>query len=113
MNVLKYSMTWYHVKFISVSGKPDEYIHSTSEKSIKEFLYNHYSNSSSYVITKEDIQRTKLIKTDKSTKDIKNILGVNLNPYRAVNINTGIIWESHIDNDNNRYIESKSLFLRN
>lgn len=103
-------MNWYLAKFHTVSGKPEEYVYGKSKKVIKEFLYNYYSESSSYVILKEDINNTELISIkNKSRTDIKNMIGHGLNPYRAVDIHNGIVWESCADGE----IKKEMIYLKN
>jgi len=103
-------MNWYLAKFHTVSGKPEEYVCGKSKKIVKEFLYNYYTKSSSYVISKEDINNTELtLLKNKSRTDIKNMIGVGLNPYRAVDIHNGIVWESCSDGD----IKKEMIYLKN
>ena len=90
-------MNWYLIKYNTVSGKPNEYIYASSEKIIKEFLFNYYSNSTKYNIQKEDIQSCKLIKLDVKTIDTK--LKKLTTPYKSFNLKTGNI--KKLDKNNN------------
>jgi len=73
----------------------------------------HYTNSSMYTISEQDIKNTKFKQTNKSTQDIRNTIGVNLNPYRAVNLKTGVIWEAQIGEDEENIVTTDRLFMKN
>lgn len=106
-------MNWYRVRFKTVSGKPDEYVFGNSKQIIREFLFNYYTNSPLYSISKKDIENVLLKNVNKSTEDIKNTLGVNLNPVRAVNLQTGIIWEVRINKNEQNILTSDRIFMKN
>jgi len=95
-------MPWYHVKFPTVSGKPDEYICADSIEIIQEFLYNQYINSSSFAITKEDIKHIKYKKLqNKSFENIKTNVDNNIIVSKATNLTTGLVYHTNTTNEKN------------
>lgn len=79
-------MTWFHIKFATVSGKPDEYVRADSIETVQEFLYNYYANSSSFAITKEDINNIKYKPIDVSKSEINNMIKDNILVSRAIDL---------------------------
>lgn len=100
-------MTWYHIKFLTVSGKPDEYIKANSIYTVQEFLYNYYANSSSFNITQEDITNIKYKPLKVSKDEIKSMAEDNILVSKAIDLtNNGTVYTSG-------EIKSNNLFLKN
>lgn len=94
-------MTWYHIKFTTVSGKPNEYIRADSIKTVREFLYNYYTNSSSFAIEKEDINNIKYKPLEVSNDEIKNMVEENIIVSRAVDLkNNGDVFKPKVKKHN-------------
>jgi len=99
-------MTWYHIKFVTVSGKPDEYIRANSIKTIQEFLHNHYINSSSFNISENDINNIKYKKIDENKDNIEKMVKDNIIVSRAIDLtNNGVVY--------NPKVKSYNIFRKN